>query len=235
MYLLLLLLRDEKYMPPIKCVIKCLNILTALIRCPLYVGGVTAVFVWLLRGRKRPRKEQQLQEEDDEDLTAAATPKRRVIKLNSIKELRAEITENTHKGKQNVSSSFSTRNANNTPVCLFVFFSHTYKFPRKMTLLQATTDDNWLMTSSKQLILLLCSCIHLYQSYIFCSCVNSPTQIKWSFFFFFFLTWWQFFLKYPHIFSRSSRNAAEPLVCGLCQPPVDADPTSHQTVFAQHH
>ena len=47
--------------------------------------------------RKRPRKEQQ-QDEGDEDLTAAATPKRRIIKLNSIKELRAEITESTHKG-----------------------------------------------------------------------------------------------------------------------------------------
>ncbi len=65
-------------------------------------GGVTAAcgFVW---ARKRPRKEQQHQEEEEEkDLTAAATPKRRVIKLNSIKELREEITENTHKGKQNV-------------------------------------------------------------------------------------------------------------------------------------
>ncbi|XP_034754113.1 DNA mismatch repair protein Mlh1 [Etheostoma cragini] len=49
--------------------------------------------------RKRPRKEQQ-QGEEDEDLTAAATPKRRVVKLTSIKELRAEITENTHKGLQ---------------------------------------------------------------------------------------------------------------------------------------
>ncbi|KAA8590061.1 DNA mismatch repair protein Mlh1 [Etheostoma spectabile] len=49
--------------------------------------------------RKRPRKEQQ-QVEEDEDLTAAATPKRRAVKLTSIKELRAEITENTHKGLQ---------------------------------------------------------------------------------------------------------------------------------------
>ncbi|TMS04178.1 DNA mismatch repair protein Mlh1 [Larimichthys crocea] len=57
--------------------------------------------------RKRPRKEQQLQEEDDEDLTAAATPKRRVIKLNSIKELRAEITENTHKGLQEMLQNHS--------------------------------------------------------------------------------------------------------------------------------
>ncbi|MEQ2206037.1 hypothetical protein XENOCAPTIV_021414 [Xenoophorus captivus] len=49
--------------------------------------------------RKRPREEnRQLQEKKgDEALTAAATPKRRVIKLTSIKELRAEVTENTHK------------------------------------------------------------------------------------------------------------------------------------------
>ncbi|TKS85347.1 DNA mismatch repair protein [Collichthys lucidus] len=57
--------------------------------------------------RKRPRKEQQLQEEDDEDLTAAATPKRRVIKLNSIKDLRAEITEDTHKGLQEMLQNHS--------------------------------------------------------------------------------------------------------------------------------
>ncbi|XP_047208530.1 DNA mismatch repair protein Mlh1 [Girardinichthys multiradiatus] len=52
--------------------------------------------------RKRPREEnRQLQEKKgDEALTAAATPKRRVIKLTSIKELRAEVTENTHKGLQ---------------------------------------------------------------------------------------------------------------------------------------
>ncbi|KAG7230105.1 hypothetical protein INR49_009825, partial [Caranx melampygus] len=48
--------------------------------------------------RKRSRKEQQEEyEKEEEDLTAAATPKRRVIKLNSIKELRAEITDSTHK------------------------------------------------------------------------------------------------------------------------------------------
>lgn len=52
--------------------------------------------------RKRPREEEDEKEEDekeeDEGLTAAATPKRRVIKLTSIKDLRAEITENTHRG-----------------------------------------------------------------------------------------------------------------------------------------
>uniref|UniRef100_A0AAX7SPX0 DNA mismatch repair protein S5 domain-containing protein n=1 Tax=Astatotilapia calliptera TaxID=8154 RepID=A0AAX7SPX0_ASTCA len=42
-----------------------------------------------------------------EDLTAAATPKRRLIKLNSIKELRAEITENTHKGLQEMMQNHS--------------------------------------------------------------------------------------------------------------------------------
>uniref|UniRef100_A0A3B4G375 DNA mismatch repair protein MLH1 n=1 Tax=Pundamilia nyererei TaxID=303518 RepID=A0A3B4G375_9CICH len=45
--------------------------------------------------------------EEGEDLTAAATPKRRVIKLNSIKELRAEITENTHKGLQEMMQNHS--------------------------------------------------------------------------------------------------------------------------------
>lgn len=59
--------------------------------------------------RKRPREERQRPEEEEEgekeeeeggELTAAATPKRRVIKLTSIKELRAEITEKTHKGLQ---------------------------------------------------------------------------------------------------------------------------------------
>uniref|UniRef100_A0A3Q4HE09 MutL homolog 1, colon cancer, nonpolyposis type 2 (E. coli) n=1 Tax=Neolamprologus brichardi TaxID=32507 RepID=A0A3Q4HE09_NEOBR len=51
------------------------------------------------------QKEQQ--QEEGEDLTAAATPKRRVIKLNSIKELRAEITENTHKGLQEMMQNHS--------------------------------------------------------------------------------------------------------------------------------
>nr|XP_033468296.1 DNA mismatch repair protein Mlh1 [Epinephelus lanceolatus] len=57
--------------------------------------------------RKRPRKEQQQLEEEDEDLTAAATPKRRVIKLNSVKELRAEITENTQTGLQEMLQNHS--------------------------------------------------------------------------------------------------------------------------------
>ncbi|XP_044070251.1 DNA mismatch repair protein Mlh1 [Siniperca chuatsi] len=56
--------------------------------------------------RKRPRKEQQ-QQEEEEDLRAAATPERRVIKLNSIKELRGEITENTHKGLQEMLQNHS--------------------------------------------------------------------------------------------------------------------------------
>lgn len=61
----------------------------------------------LLRGRKRPRKEQTEQEEESEDPTAAASPKRRVIKLTSIKELRAEISENTHKGLQEMLQNHS--------------------------------------------------------------------------------------------------------------------------------
>ncbi|XP_035982412.1 DNA mismatch repair protein Mlh1 [Fundulus heteroclitus] len=51
--------------------------------------------------RKRPREEAAAAVGDDkEGLTAAATPRRRQIKLTSIRELRAEITENTHKGLQ---------------------------------------------------------------------------------------------------------------------------------------
>nr|XP_057914248.1 DNA mismatch repair protein Mlh1 [Doryrhamphus excisus] len=62
--------------------------------------------------RKRPRKEQEEQEEqemveEEEDLTAAATPKRRVIKLSSIKDLRGEISENTHKGLQEMLQNHS--------------------------------------------------------------------------------------------------------------------------------
>uniref|UniRef100_A0AAQ4S851 DNA mismatch repair protein S5 domain-containing protein n=1 Tax=Gasterosteus aculeatus aculeatus TaxID=481459 RepID=A0AAQ4S851_GASAC len=57
--------------------------------------------------RKRPRKAQQTEEEVHEDLTAAATPKRRVIKLTSIKELRAEVTENAHKGLQEMLQNHS--------------------------------------------------------------------------------------------------------------------------------
>nr|XP_046257439.1 DNA mismatch repair protein Mlh1 [Scatophagus argus] len=57
--------------------------------------------------RKRPRTEQQQHEEEDEDVTAAETPKRRVIKLTSIKELRAEIAENTHTGLQEMLQNHS--------------------------------------------------------------------------------------------------------------------------------
>uniref|UniRef100_A0A8C5CV52 DNA mismatch repair protein S5 domain-containing protein n=1 Tax=Gadus morhua TaxID=8049 RepID=A0A8C5CV52_GADMO len=53
--------------------------------------------------RKRPRTSQ----EEGEELTAAATPRRRVIKLNSIKELRTEISEDTHKGLQEMLQNHS--------------------------------------------------------------------------------------------------------------------------------
>ncbi|XP_074531346.1 DNA mismatch repair protein Mlh1 [Halichoeres trimaculatus] len=46
--------------------------------------------------RKRPRNDQQ--EMEGKELSGVATPKRRVIKLNSLKELREEIKENTHTG-----------------------------------------------------------------------------------------------------------------------------------------
>ncbi|XP_076022839.1 DNA mismatch repair protein Mlh1 [Genypterus blacodes] len=52
--------------------------------------------------RKRPRKEQQ-QEEDEQELPA----KRRAIKLNSVKELRTEIAEDTHKGLQEMLQNHS--------------------------------------------------------------------------------------------------------------------------------
>ncbi|KAM6997210.1 DNA mismatch repair protein Mlh1 [Tautogolabrus adspersus] len=54
--------------------------------------------------RKRSRKEQE--EEEEEELTAASL-KRRVIKLNSIKDLRVEIKENTHTGLQDVLKNHS--------------------------------------------------------------------------------------------------------------------------------
>uniref|UniRef100_A0A672GSY1 DNA mismatch repair protein MLH1 n=1 Tax=Salarias fasciatus TaxID=181472 RepID=A0A672GSY1_SALFA len=52
-------------------------------------------------------EQQPLEEGKDEDLTAADASKRRVIKLTSIKELRAEITENTHKGLQEMLQNHS--------------------------------------------------------------------------------------------------------------------------------
>ncbi|XP_055358400.1 DNA mismatch repair protein Mlh1 [Betta splendens] len=55
--------------------------------------------------RKRPRTEQQQVEE--EDLTAAVTSNRRAIKLTSIKELRSEIAENTHRGLQEMLQNHS--------------------------------------------------------------------------------------------------------------------------------
>lgn len=103
--------------------------------------------------------------EEEEELTAAATPKRRVIKLTSIKELRTEITENTHKGEQK---------------------AHTIICSVKLTSSVAVGE--------------------VYDSeYVKC------------------------------FLSRSSGNAAETLVRGLRQPPVDSDPASHQAVPAQHH
>ncbi|XP_041644687.1 DNA mismatch repair protein Mlh1 [Cheilinus undulatus] len=51
--------------------------------------------------RKRPRKQ------EGEELTAAAIPKRRVIKLTSIKDLRAEIEDDTHQGVQELLQNHS--------------------------------------------------------------------------------------------------------------------------------
>uniref|UniRef100_A0A667XHY9 DNA mismatch repair protein MLH1 n=1 Tax=Myripristis murdjan TaxID=586833 RepID=A0A667XHY9_9TELE len=57
--------------------------------------------------KPRPAASVCVCEEEQEEQTAAATPKRRVIKLTSIKELRAEITENTHKGLQDMLQNHS--------------------------------------------------------------------------------------------------------------------------------
>ncbi|XP_067093111.1 DNA mismatch repair protein Mlh1 isoform X2 [Osmerus mordax] len=54
--------------------------------------------------RKRPRV---VQKEKQEDLTAAATPRRRVIKLTSVRELRDEITERAHTGLQEMLQNLS--------------------------------------------------------------------------------------------------------------------------------
>uniref|UniRef100_A0A8C6S410 MutL homolog 1, colon cancer, nonpolyposis type 2 (E. coli) n=1 Tax=Neogobius melanostomus TaxID=47308 RepID=A0A8C6S410_9GOBI len=56
---------------------------------------------------KRQRKEQRREGQEEEEVTAAETPKRRVIKLNSIKELRAEVSENNHKGLQEMLQNHS--------------------------------------------------------------------------------------------------------------------------------
>uniref|UniRef100_A0AAQ6IMA4 DNA mismatch repair protein Mlh1 C-terminal domain-containing protein n=1 Tax=Anabas testudineus TaxID=64144 RepID=A0AAQ6IMA4_ANATE len=66
------------------------------------VDNIRGVF-----GNAVSRKEQQQQEEEEEELTSAATAKRRVIKLTSVKELRTEITENTHKGLQEMLQNHS--------------------------------------------------------------------------------------------------------------------------------
>ncbi|KAJ8014348.1 hypothetical protein DPEC_G00039300 [Dallia pectoralis] len=55
-----------------------------------------------------PRKRARAgQEEEQENLTAAATPRRRTIKLNSVKELRESITEHAHKGLQEMLQNHS--------------------------------------------------------------------------------------------------------------------------------
>ncbi|KAG9274816.1 DNA mismatch repair protein Mlh1 isoform X2 [Astyanax mexicanus] len=53
-----------------------------------------------------PRKRAHV-DEDKAELTAACTPRRRVIKLSSIKELRSEITDQTHKGLQEMLQNHS--------------------------------------------------------------------------------------------------------------------------------
>ncbi|XP_021462615.2 DNA mismatch repair protein Mlh1 [Oncorhynchus mykiss] len=54
--------------------------------------------------RKRPRAGQ---DKEQEDLTAAATTRRRAIKLSSVKELRDDIAEHAHKGLQEMLQNHS--------------------------------------------------------------------------------------------------------------------------------
>lgn len=68
------------------------------------------MFVLCLFARKRPRKElDQQSESNDKDVTAAEAPKRRVIKLTSVKELRADVSENTHQGQPTQPHTFLTQ------------------------------------------------------------------------------------------------------------------------------
>lgn len=55
--------------------------------------------------RKRPRSDQQ--EKEGKEPSGAVKPNRRVIKLNSLKELRGEIKENTHTGLQEILQNHS--------------------------------------------------------------------------------------------------------------------------------
>ncbi|KAL6487891.1 hypothetical protein MHYP_G00045170 [Metynnis hypsauchen] len=65
--------------------------------------------------RKRPHVEEDRDDhaaacthrENRDDLTAASTPRRRIIKLSSVKELRNEITEQTHNGLQEMLQNHS--------------------------------------------------------------------------------------------------------------------------------
>ncbi|MGH0145261.1 UNVERIFIED_CONTAM: hypothetical protein FKN15_004950 [Acipenser sinensis] len=60
--------------------------------------------------RKRHRVGSDVEMKDDEgasDTTAASVPKRRIIKLTSIKELRREISDQTHKGLQEMLQNHS--------------------------------------------------------------------------------------------------------------------------------
>ncbi|XP_072533534.1 DNA mismatch repair protein Mlh1 [Salminus brasiliensis] len=59
-----------------------------------------------LQSETPPRKRPHV-DEDKDDLTAACTPRRRVIKLTSVKELRNEIPEQTHKGLQEMLQNHS--------------------------------------------------------------------------------------------------------------------------------
>lgn len=112
-------------------------------------------FVW---DRKRPRNEQSKNE--DEALTAAATPKRRVIKLTSIKELRAEMCENTHTGYSKKQNSPLLSKEQDSLICEQFLFSCSTSFLQGFRKCCRTTHL-WVASTSSGLwsnIALNCTC-----------------------------------------------------------------------------
>ncbi|XP_023267524.1 DNA mismatch repair protein Mlh1 isoform X1 [Seriola lalandi dorsalis] len=101
--------------------------------------------------RKRSRKEQQEEKEEEEDLTAADVPKRRFIKLTSIKELRAEITENSHKGLQEMLQNHSFVGCVNPQWTLIQH--HTKLYLLNTTKLRSESGHTWLISCVFSLLL----------------------------------------------------------------------------------
>lgn len=171
---------------------------------------LSVVFVLCLSARKRPRKELDQQSESRHgDVTAAAAPKRRVIKLTSIKELRAEVSENTHKGRPKTRHALHVRGSYR-----YLVLNHSSFFSCFKLLLTHTAAPMCQHRSS------LFAYTQKTGRLFFC-CLNPSARFA-SYLFIFFCP-------------RSARNAAEPLFCWLCQPSVGSNPASHQAVPAKHH